>query len=242
VEGSAGGAARRGEVLGRGGTRRGVQHGEGLGQGGTRRVARRGEGLRAGRGMRHGWVAATARGQGCSGRGADRRGGAHRRPARRARDGEGARPGGTRQGARATRIGEGRVQGKKKGGGGGRERKGRGGENSPPGIQTPAISSPNPRAPRGERDGRGKLMRGGKSNETTRLGGGGACMGRARGARGTRAGLGRTGPDWAELGHSVGRTPIGIPIANRNPNWDEMNTRLNTTSDKEICFDMMQHL
>jgi hypothetical protein len=40
----------------------------------------------------------------------------------------------------------------KKGGGGGRERKGRGGENSPPGIQTPTILSPNPRAPRGERE------------------------------------------------------------------------------------------
>jgi hypothetical protein len=66
-------------------------------------------------------------------------------------------------------------------------------------------------------------------------------MGRARGARGPRAGLGQTGPDWAGLGHSVGRTPIGIPIANRNPNRDETNTRLNTTSDKEICFDMMQH-
>jgi hypothetical protein len=59
-------------------------------------------------------------------------------------------------------------------------------------------------------------------------------MGKARGARGTRAGLGR-------LGHSAGRTPIRIPIANRNPNRDETNTRLNTTSDKEICFGMMQH-
>jgi hypothetical protein len=49
------------------------------------------------------------------------------------------------------RTGEGRVQGKKKGGGGRRE-KGRGGENSPPGIQIPAISTPNPRAPRGERE------------------------------------------------------------------------------------------
>ena len=63
-------------------------------------------------------------------------------------------------------------------------------------------------------------------------------MGRARGARGTRAGLGRTGPDWVGLGHSAGRTPIGIPIANRNPNRDETNMRLNTTSDKEICFGM----
>jgi hypothetical protein len=39
-------------------------------------------------------------------------------------------------------------------------------------------------------------------------------MGRARGARGMRAGLGQTGPDWAGLGHSAGRTPIGIPITN----------------------------
>jgi hypothetical protein len=50
------------------------------------------------------------------------------------------------------RTGEGRVQGKKKGEGGGRERKGRVGENSPPRIQTPTISSPNPRAPRGGRE------------------------------------------------------------------------------------------
>jgi hypothetical protein len=51
-------------------------------------------------------------------------------------------------------MGQGRArgQGKKKGGGGGRERKGRGGENSPLGIQTPAILSPNPRAPWGERE------------------------------------------------------------------------------------------
>ena len=35
---------------------------------------------------------------------------------------------------------------------GGEREKGRGGENSPPGIQTPAISTPNPRAPRGERE------------------------------------------------------------------------------------------
>jgi hypothetical protein len=66
-------------------------------------------------------------------------------------DGEGVRRGRTRQGARAMRTGKGRVQGKKKGGGGGRET-GRGGENSPPGIQIPAISTPNPKAPRGERE------------------------------------------------------------------------------------------
>jgi hypothetical protein len=30
-------------------------------------------------------------------------------------------------------------------------------------------------------------------------------------------------------------------IANRNPKRDEMNTRLTTTSNKEICFSMMQH-
>jgi hypothetical protein len=113
-----------------------------------------------------------------------------------------------------------------------------GGENSPPGIQSPAISSPNPRAPWGrERGGRGKLLRGRKSNETMGLGEGGTRMGRVRGARGAQAEPGRTGPDWVGRGHSVGRTPIGIPIANR----DETNTRLNMTSDKEICFGMMQH-
>jgi ribosomal protein L15 len=31
------------------------------------------------------------------------------------------------------------------------------------------------------------------------------------------------------------------PIANRNPKRDETNTRLTTTSDKEIYFSMMQH-
>jgi hypothetical protein len=206
---------RRREGLGRGGARQGGRDAgrgsAGAGLAGGRDAGRgsAGAGLGAGRGMRHGWVAATAR---------DEAG----------------------EGARRTR-GRARGQGKK-GGGGGRERKGMGGENSPPGIQTPTISSPNPRAPRRrERGGRGKLLRGRKSNETTGLGGGGARMGRARGARGARAGLGRTGPDWARLGHSTGRTPIGIPIANRNPNWDETNTRLNTTSDKEICFGMMQH-
>jgi hypothetical protein len=39
-----------------------------------------------------------------------------------------------------------------KGRGGEREGEGRGGENSPPGIQIPVISTPNPRAPRGERE------------------------------------------------------------------------------------------
>jgi hypothetical protein len=74
-------------------------------------------------------------------------------------------------------MGQGRArgQGKKKGGGGGRERKGRGGENSPSGIQTPAISSPNPRAPRGEREvGEGSYCAGEKIKEATGLGGGGA--------------------------------------------------------------------
>jgi hypothetical protein len=49
-----------------------------------------------------------------------------------------------------------------------------------------------------ERGGRGKSLRRRKLNETTRLGGGGAW-----------AGLGRTGSDWAGLGHSMGLTPIG---------------------------------
>jgi hypothetical protein len=43
------------------------------------------------------------------------------------------------------------ARGRRKGGGG-RERREGEGKNSPPGIQTPAITSPNPRAPRGERE------------------------------------------------------------------------------------------
>jgi hypothetical protein len=127
-------------------------------------------------------------------RGSARLGAAERRAERLA--GAGARAG---CGARA---GEGRARGQGKKKGRGREReKGRGGENSPPGIQTPAITSPNPRAPWGERGGRGRgsLLRGRKSNETKGLGGGGHVHGEGRGRQGR---AGQTGPDWAGLGRA----------------------------------------
>jgi hypothetical protein len=72
---------------------------------------------------------------------------------------------------------------------------------------------------------------------------GGACMGRAggaRGARGARAGPGRAGPHRGSK-PTTRTTTKRNPIANRNPKRDEANTRLTTTSDKEICFSMMQH-
>jgi hypothetical protein len=74
---------------------------------------------------------------------------------------------------------------------------------------------------------------------------GGARMGRAGGARGARA-----GPDRAGLGRArphrgskptTRTTTNQNPIVNQNPKWDETNTRLTTTSDKKICFSMMQH-
>jgi hypothetical protein len=60
-------------------------------------------------------------------------------------------------------------------------------------------------------------------------GGGAGALG-AHGPRPGRAGLGRT------VGQNpMARTPIDRnPIANRNPERDKENTRLNTTSDKEI--------
>jgi hypothetical protein len=103
-----------------------------------RHDARRGRGGHAARG-----AAGAGPGHGSPGRGS---------PAASAQGAgwEGGATGRDPPGARATRTGEGHVQGKK-GGGGGRE-KGRGGENSPSGIQIPAILTPNPRAPRGERE------------------------------------------------------------------------------------------
>jgi hypothetical protein len=68
--------------------------------------------------------------------------------------------------------------------------KGRGGENSPLGIQTPAISTPNPRAPRGERE---VVTAREKSNEPNGSRGRGA-RGRA-GAPGAH-GSGRAGSGW----------------------------------------------
>jgi hypothetical protein len=56
------------------------------------------------------------------------------------------------RGGGAARARNARGQGKKKGRGRKRERREGEGKNSPPVIQTPAISTPNPRAPRGERE------------------------------------------------------------------------------------------
>jgi hypothetical protein len=69
---------------------------------------------------------------------------------------------------------------------------------------------------------------------------GGARMGRAGGARGARAGPGRAGPLRGSK-PTTRMTTKRNPIANRNPKRNETNTRLTTTSDKEICFSMMQH-
>jgi hypothetical protein len=83
-----------------------------------------------------------------------------------------------------------------------REREGEG-ENSPPWIQIPAISTPNPRAPQGERE-RWKREREvtawEKSNETNGSGGGARAWG-GQGARVAR------GPDRAGLGHNANQNP-----------------------------------
>jgi hypothetical protein len=84
----------------------------------------------------------------------------------------------------------------------GRERERREGGNSPPGIQISVISTPNPRAPRGEREveeGEGVTARE-KSNESNGSREGGARRGwaGAPGARGPdRVGPGRAEPGWA---------------------------------------------
>jgi hypothetical protein len=109
-----------------------------------------------GRGAARGGAGAARRGQARAGGGRGSPGGAE------AEEGRGspgrARGGSSRAGAGA---GEG-AQGKKKGRGRRERGRGRGGGNSPPGIQIPAISTPIPRAPRGERGGRGRgrLLRG----------------------------------------------------------------------------------
>jgi hypothetical protein len=108
------------------------------------------------------------------------------------------------QGAGHARAG-GRV-GEEEGEGEEREEREREGKNSPPGIQTPTISTPNPRAPRGERERwkkESEVTAREKSNEPNESGGRG-CQGEGRGAR---AGLGRTGPSWAGLGHIADRNP-----------------------------------
>jgi hypothetical protein len=74
---------------------------------------------------------------------------------------------------------------------------------------------------------------------------------RDQGAVGARMGrAGARGPDRAKLGWArphrgskptMRTTTNRNPIANRNSKQNETNMRLTTTSDKEICFNMMQH-
>jgi hypothetical protein len=193
-----------------------VRGGRGVG----RRRARggrggRGAGAGAGSGTRRGRAAATAH---------DGVGEGARPGARRARGREAA------QGAWGPRRRAGRAGEKK-----GRERREREregeGENSPPGIQIPAISTPNPRAPWGDRE-RWKREREvtarEKSNETNGSGeGGGARMGMAQGARGARAGPGWAGPQRGSKPTTRTTTKRNL-IANRNPKRDETNTRHQT--------------
>jgi hypothetical protein len=65
----------------------------------------------------------------------------------------------------------------------------------------------------------------------------------ALGARGPDwAGPSRAGPGWATPRFKTHDTHNHQSESdlNRNPKWDETNTRLTTTLDKEICFSMMQ--
>jgi hypothetical protein len=75
--------------------------------------------------------------------------------------------------------------------------------------------------------------------------GGGARMGRVEGARCARAGLGRTGPGWAGLGWvtpwvETHDTHNHQSESDREPK-SETGRDEYATSDKEMCFDMMQH-
>jgi hypothetical protein len=193
-----------------------------------------GQGLAAGAGATAG---AGARGRGSPGRGRARGGSPGRGRARgrgqgqaaaRARPnvGEGGSPG--REGRRGGSPGAGEArrgrlagawdwdrrgaQGKKKERGRRERGRGRGGENSPPGIQIPVISTPNPRAPQGERGGRGRgrLLHGRNQMSQKDLGKGGGAWGKggALGAHGPdRAGLGWAGLDWAGLDHNADQNP-----------------------------------
>jgi hypothetical protein len=67
-------------------------------------------------------------------------------------------------------------------------------------------------------------------------------MGRSRAPR--ACGQGRAGPGWAATRDKNPRhtqPQIGIQPRNEIRNDTKQNTRLNTTSDKEICLGMMQH-
>jgi hypothetical protein len=69
-------------------------------------------------------------------------------------------------------------------------------------------------------------------------------MGRGRGARGARAGPGQIGPGWARLGHTTDPKPTTHTTTKRNPianQKSETRRDKHATSDKEMCFGMMQH-
>jgi hypothetical protein len=76
--------------------------------------------------------------------------------------------------------------------------------------------------------------------------GGGRAHGEGQGASGARAKAGPswTGPGWAapwDKNPRHAQPQIRIQSRNEIRNETKQNTRLNTTSDKEICLDMMQH-
>jgi hypothetical protein len=162
-----------------------------------------------------------------------------------ARDGEGAARG---EGARA---GEGRARcrghaGRKKGWGTEGER-GRGRGEAHLGDPNSGDHRLQTLGHHGERErggrGRGRLLRGRNQMRQMDQGEGGALIGRAGGTGGAWAGLGQAEPGWAKPRIQTHDTHDHQwkPITNRNPKRNETNTRLTTTSDKEICFSMMQH-
>jgi hypothetical protein len=118
----------------------------------------------------------------------------------------------------------------------GREREGRGRAHL--GIQNPAITvTGSPRA----RGGRERWKRGRGSCCAGKI----KCEREGEGARGGtpgRAGLGQVGLGQVRLGRVAGRkftahpTTDRNPTANRNSKRGEMNTRLNTISDKRNMF------
>jgi hypothetical protein len=86
----------------------------------------------------------------------------------------------------------------------------------------------------------------GELNEGKRHKGRGAWEGAGRQGRTGqgRAELGRVGPGWAapqDKNPRHAQPQIGIQSRNEIRNKTKQNTRLNTTSDKEICLGMMQH-
>jgi hypothetical protein len=183
---------------------------------------------RPGRGAEHNRTWGGAR-RGGEGRGSPGRGGA-----RRARPRGGAQ--GCGQGGRTEEEGEGEEREREKGRG-----------NSPRGSKL-RRSPFQDLGHHGEREmggrGRGRLLRGRNQMRERDQGEGGAWV------QGRQGRAGRTWPDRAGMGRArphhrskptTRTTTNQNPIANQSPKRDETNTRLITTSDKEICLSMMQH-